>query len=124
MPRAKEIDSTARSLGTPPGSIPQKGEEKVDFGADDEHVGLRRAAFVALLALVCAAPATASTDPTILVKFTRPASAPAKVAALGDHFVRDIVDHVSVVRLAPGETTAEALADYRSRDDVVYAEPN
>ena len=124
MPRAKEIVSTAGSLGTPPDSIPQKGEEEVDFGADDEHVGLRRAAFVALLALVCAAPATASTEPTILVKFTRPASAPAKVAALGDHFVRDIVGHVSVVRLAPGETTAEALADYRSRDDVAYAEPN
>ena len=87
-------------------------------------MGLRRVAFVVLLALVCAAPATASADQTILVKFTRPASAPANVAAAGDHFVRDIVGHVSVVRLAPGETTAEALADYRSRDDVAYAESN
>ena len=87
-------------------------------------MGLRCAAVLALLALVCAAPATASADPTILVKFTRPANAPAKVASLGDHFVRDVVGHVSVVRLAPGETTAQALADYRSRDDVAYAEPN
>ena len=47
-----------------------------------------------------------------------------KVAALGDQLVRDVVGQVSVVRPAPGETTAEALADYRSRGDVLYAEPN
>ena len=87
-------------------------------------MGLRRAALVALLTLACAAPATASAEPTILVKFKQPASAPAKVAALGDHFVRDIVGQVSLVRLEPGETTAAALADYRSRGDVAYAEPN
>ena len=90
-------------------------------------MGPRCAALFALLALACAAPAVASassTDPTILVKFAQPASAPAKVASLGDRLVRDVVGQVSVVRLASGETTAEALADYRSRDDVVYAEPN
>jgi subtilisin family serine protease len=89
-------------------------------------VGLRCAVLLALLALACATPfgASAATDPTILVKFTQPARAPAKVAALGDQLVRDVVGQVSVVRPASGETTAEALADYRSRDDVVYAEPN
>ena len=94
--------------------------------ADDDRVGPRCAALIALLALACAAPAgaSASGDTTILVKFSRAATAPAKVAALGDHFVRDVVGQVSVVRIAPGESTAEALADYRSRDDVVYAEPN
>lgn len=87
-------------------------------------MGLRCAALIALLALACAAPATAWADPTILVKFTRPASAPAKIAAFGDRFVRDTAGEVSIVRLGPGETTAEALADYRSREDVVYAEPD
>ena len=89
-------------------------------------MGHRCAALIALLALACAAPfgASAATDPTILVKFAQPASAPVKVAALGDQLVRDVVGQVSVVRPASGETTAEALADYRSRGDVLYAEPN
>ena len=89
-------------------------------------MGPRCAALIALLALTCAAPAAAqaSAGPTILVKFAQPASAPAKVASLGDQLVRDVVGQVSVVRPALGETTAEALADYHSRTDVVYAEPN
>lgn len=67
---------------------------------------------------------TALADSTVLVKFAHPPSAPLTVAALGDDPVHQTLGHVEVVRVAPGETTAEALAAYRSRADVVYAEPN
>lgn len=46
------------------------------------------------------------------------------MTALGDDLVRDTLTNVTVVDPGPGETVAEALAAYRSRSDVVYAEPN
>jgi len=85
---------------------------------------LRRAAVIGALALACASPAAASSGETILVKFTRPAAAAAKVEALGDDVAGQTRGHVAIVRVAPGETQAEALEAYRSRPDVAYAEPN
>jgi len=59
-----------------------------------------------------------------LVKFTRPANAPAKVAALGDDLVRETTGDVAVVDPSPGESLGAALAAYRAGPDVAYAEPN
>lgn len=83
---------------------------------------LRLTLVLAVLALACAPSAFA--DSTILVKFARPATAPAKAEALGDHVVGETRTDVSVIRPQTGETAAEALSDYRGRNDVVYAEPN
>jgi hypothetical protein len=86
-------------------------------------LGVLRLTFVVVaLALACAPSAFA--DSTILVKFSRPATAPAKAEALGDDVVGETHADVSVIRPEKGETAAEALADYRGRSDVVYAEPN
>lgn len=85
---------------------------------------LGRAAATGVVVLAFASPAVASSPDTILVKFARPAAASAKVAAVGDDLVRETRSDVAVVRLAPGQSEAQALADYRSRADVVYAEPN
>jgi hypothetical protein len=51
------------------------------------------------------------------------ASAAATVASRGDQLVHTFGD-VAIVRLARGENRAQALAAYRSRSDVVYAEPD
>ena len=88
------------------------------------YVGRRCAALVGFLALACAAPAAADSGPTILVKFKQPAGASAKVMPLGDDLVGQTAGKVEVVDPAPGESVEDALADYRSRPDVAYAEPN
>jgi subtilisin family serine protease len=77
-----------------------------------------------LCALACSWTGTASAADTILVKFARPASAAAKVASLGDAAAGSVSGGVTVVDPQPGQSTAEALAAYRTRPDVVYAEPN
>jgi len=87
-------------------------------------VSRRFALLVAFAALVCAAPAPASATDTILVKFGSATHASAKVAQLGDDVTGHAVGGVEVVDPQPGETTAEALARYRARPDVLYAEPN
>jgi hypothetical protein len=89
-----------------------------------KNVGFRCAVLASLCALALAAPAAAWTDSTILVKFRQPAAAPAKVRTLGDDFVRDTASRVAVVDPEPGESVADALAEYRARPDVAYAEPN
>ena len=86
---------------------------------------IRRLSLAAVLAaLACAAPALAAASPTILVKFASPAGASAKVAALGDDVTGRTVGDVQVVDPRPGESMAAALARYRARPDVLYAEPN
>src|SRR4249920_2010444 len=60
----------------------------------------------------------------ILVRFADPAGSRAKVEALGDDVVRQTRSHVAVVQVAPGQSPAQALAEYRARGDVLYAEPN
>jgi thermitase len=87
-------------------------------------VGLRCAALTGFLALACAAPAAAASGPTILVKFKQPAGASARVAALGDDVVGQTAGKVEVIDPAPGESVEDAVADYRARPDVAYAEPN
>ena len=77
-----------------------------------------------LCALACAWTGAASAADTILVKFAHPASAAAKVDALGDDASGSVTGGVTVVDPQPGESVADALADYRARPDVVYAEPN
>jgi subtilisin family serine protease len=84
----------------------------------------RFALLIAFAALACAAPASALADGTILVKFASPAGAGAKVASLGDEVSGTSVDGVEVVDPQPGESIADAIARYRSRPDVLYAEPN
>ena len=86
---------------------------------------VRRPSLVAaILALSCAPSAYAATPPTILVKFKQPASAPAKVAALGDDAVGQTATRVSIVRLGAGESATARVSAYAKRADVLYAEPN
>ena len=86
---------------------------------------LRRfALLVAFAALTFAAPAAALADATILVKFTSTTGSVAKVAALGDDVTGTTVGGVKVVDPQAGESVSEALARYRARPDVLYAEPN
>jgi hypothetical protein len=85
----------------------------------------RRVLLLAVLcALACSWTGPASAADTILVKFARPATAVAKVGALGDDAAGSVSGGVTVVDPQPGESVTDALADYRSRPDVVYAEPN
>jgi thermitase len=84
---------------------------------------LAASAAVAVGVLVCAAPALAA-RPTILVKFERPSTGAAKVAAAGDTLLSQTPTRVAVVQVGPGETLAQKLAAYRARGDVVYAEQN
>src|SRR2546423_10283413 len=81
-----------------------------------------RAALVFAAALVLAGPASAAR--TILVRFADPSQAPVQAAAFGDKVVRQTSNRVAVVRLKRGESAAHAIAAYRKRWGVVYAEPN
>jgi subtilisin family serine protease len=98
--------------------------QKAAVPADDQFVTRRFALLIAFAALACAAPAAALADGTILVKFTSPAGASAKVEALGDDPAGLTVGGVQVVDPQPGESVSKALARYRARPDVLYAEPN
>jgi thermitase len=98
--------------------------KEVAVGADQCIVTRRFVVLVAFLALVCAAPAAAFADGTILVKFASGSGAGAKVAALGDDVTGKTVGDVQVVDPQPGESLSEALAHYRARPDVLYAERN
>ena len=85
----------------------------------------RRVFLLAVLgALACSRAGAATAADTILVKFARPATAAAKVEGLGDDATGSVTGGVTVVDPQPGESVADALADYRSRPDVAYAEPN
>jgi thermitase len=93
----------------------------------------------ALLALVCAAaarpgdgfkpdkpdkPDKGDRDPTtILVKFAS-ADGAAQVAAAGDEDLGKANGRVDIVKIKDGSDLDAKLAEYRSRSDVVYAEPN
>ena len=123
MPRANASFPPRRQSRDASDPIPQKGEEG-DVGADDDGEWVSGAPPLSLCSRSCARRLRPPGPTQPPGQFARPANAPAKVASLGDDYVRDIIGRVSVVRLAPGESTAEALADYRSRDDVAYAEPN
>ena len=87
---------------------------------------MQRHRFLACLvaALAFAGPARAAAQPTVLVKFADPARAAAAATTLGDDPVGQTANHVAVVRPGGGETVAEAVADYRRRRDVLFAEPN
>jgi subtilisin family serine protease len=85
----------------------------------------RRVALTAfVLVLACAAPAAANASGTILVKFRRSASAETKVAASHDDVAGAVAGGVTVVDPQAGESVDQALAEYRARPDVAYAEPN
>ena len=86
-------------------------------------MSIRRCA-IAVFALACAMPVSALASPTILVRFARPSRGAANVAAAGDTAAGETANHVSVVRLSPGESVAARIAAYEARPDVVYAEPN
>jgi subtilisin family serine protease len=90
-------------------------------------------ALVALLSLVCAAPAAAKDrkpgkqefEPgTLLVKFETPGKAAATARAQGDRAVAQTLNGVSVVKLEAGESVRAEAAEYEARKDVVFAEPN
>jgi subtilisin family serine protease len=61
---------------------------------------------------------------TLLVKFADPATAPAKIAGLGDRQLGKVGSYVSIVRIKAGASLDARLAAYRARADVIYAEPN
>jgi serine protease len=84
---------------------------------------VRRQLAPAIVALVLA-PSAAAATPTILVKFKQPAVAATRIEALGDDAVGQTANHVSIVRLARGESAAARIAAYAKRADVLYAEPN
>ena len=82
------------------------------------------ALIVVLCTLACCWAGAASAADTILVKFAHPGTATARVEALGDDPTGSVTGGVTVVDPQLGESVADALADYRARPDVVYAEPN
>jgi subtilisin family serine protease len=84
---------------------------------------VRRQLAPVIVALVLA-PSAAAATPTILVKFKQPAAAATRIEALGDDAAGQTANHVSIVRLAPGESAAARIAAYDKRADVLYAEPN
>ena len=91
----------------------------------EKRIVIRRfALLVAFAALGCAAPAAALADGTILVRFASTTGSAAKVAALGDDVTGTTVGGVKVVDPQSGESVPDALARYRARPDVLYAEPN
>jgi hypothetical protein len=65
-------------------------------------------------------------DPTtILVKFKAPNVGATQARLAGDRPLGTIPGaRVEVIRLQRGETVAKKVAEYRARDDVVFAEPN
>jgi thermitase len=60
----------------------------------------------------------------LLVKFAPSVDGAARVAAAGDEDLGQTKGRVDVVRVGGGESLQAKLAEYRSRRDVVYAEPN
>jgi thermitase len=92
--------------------------------ADVQDVARGLVLLASLCALACAWTGAASAADTILVKFAHTASANAKVESLGDDPAGSVTGGVTVVDPLPGQSVADALADYRARPDVVYAEPN
>lgn len=74
---------------------------------------------VAILALFFVPSAAAATPTTILVKFRQPVGSAAKIEALADDALSRMANGVSVVRLAPDEPRAAAIAAYEARADVV-----
>ena len=90
-------------------------------------------AVLAALALVVAGIAAANgpggpradrDETTILVKFRTAAEGEAIVAAVGDDEAAEVTGRVKVVKLKAGKSVDEAIAEYRGRAGVVYAEPN
>jgi thermitase len=69
-------------------------------------------------------PAAKSASRGLLVKFAPSVDGAARVAAAGDQDVGKTRTNVDVVRIGEGESLQAKLAEYRSRADVVYAEPN
>jgi thermitase len=63
-------------------------------------------------------------ESTILVKFTAPADAGEIVAEEGDDEAGETTGRVRIVKLRRGKTVEEALARYRARGNVAFAEPN
>src|SRR3954451_11373210 len=88
------------------------------------HSVRRLTLVVAILALSCASSAYAAKPVTILVKFKQPASASAKIAALGDDLVGQTATRASIVRLGAGRSATARISTYAGRADVLYAEPN
>jgi thermitase len=60
----------------------------------------------------------------LLVRFRTPADAGRHVAVAGDKNLGSTESGVTVVGIEATESVAAKLAEYRSRSDVVYAEPN
>ncbi|MEX2211115.1 MAG: S8 family serine peptidase [Gaiellaceae bacterium] len=70
-------------------------------------------------------PAKADRDAaTILVKFAADADASEEIAAIGDEPLGKTKNRVHVVKVKAGKDLDERLAEYRSRSDVLFAEPN
>jgi subtilisin family serine protease len=111
----------------------QTRTDRIKLGSLDLHVTLRRVFLVAAATAVVLAVVLigtqeghAGTPPptTILVKFHAGVDGPSAVEKKGDAPAATTKTKVVVVALKPGETTAQALGDYRSDPGVAYAEPN
>jgi thermitase len=90
------------------------------------------AAVVSALVLAAAAvpvgsaagPAGATDRQSLLVKFISSADGAVRAAAAGDDYLGKTKTRVAVVEIDGDESLDAKLAQYRSRADVVYAEPN
>jgi thermitase len=90
------------------------------------------AAVVSALVLAAAAvpvgsaagPAGATDRQSLLVKFITSADGAVRAAAAGDEGLGKTKTRVDVVEIDENESLDAKLAEYRSRADVVYAEPN
>ena len=83
---------------------------------------------VALLLSVGARTATTGGPPrdatTLLVKFVSPGHEAGAIAAEGDKHLGDTATRTAIVKIGHGESVDKKIADYSSRSDVLYAEPN
>jgi thermitase len=71
-----------------------------------------------------AGPAGATDRQSLLVKFVSSADGAVRAAAAGDEGLGKTKTRVDVVEIDENESLDAKLAEYRSRADVVYAEPN
>jgi len=71
-----------------------------------------------------AAHASSNGAKTVLVRFEAPATGALEVLAEGDVPLGRTLTGVQLVGLGPGESVREKLAEYESRPDVLYAEPD
>jgi thermitase len=87
-------------------------------------IALALAAATVPVASAADSPGATKGGQSMLVKFVSSADGAVRAAAAGDEHVGKTKTRVDVVKIDENESLEAKLAQYRSRADVVYAEPN